>query len=457
MKRQGQGAQLALREKVGYALGDTASNLYWKVFEFFVVIFYTDVFGLSPGAAGTMLLCTRVLDAVADPLMGLLADRTSTRWGKFRPYLLWISLPLAGAGLLAFTVPARLHGGARLAYAYATYALLMLCYTAINIPYSALLGVITGSSAERTRLSAVRFIGAFAGGLFVQKATLDLVRAFGAGDAARGWTCTMAVYGAGAVLLFAVCFALTRERVTPPRGQTGAVRADLRALAGDGPFAVLFALAALIIVAFWLRGGGAAYYFRYYLGRERALGWFLASGGLASVAGVAATGLLTRRAGKKALYRGLMAGAGVLMLAQLALPPGQVAAVFALNVAACLLLGPVAPLIWAMFADVADHVEWTTGRRTTALVFAGGLFAMKLGGAVGGWALGRLLELFGYQANVAQSPSALHGIVLAFTAVPGVVCLAAALVAGAYSLDEAAVASVETALAGRRAAPAPTA
>jgi GPH family glycoside/pentoside/hexuronide:cation symporter len=442
----------ARRERIGYALGDTASNLYWKVFEFFVVIYYTDVLGLGAGAVGTMLLVTRVLDAGADPLMGLLADRTSTRSGKFRPYLVWFSVPLAAAGVLAFSAPATLGAGARLGYAYATYAALMLCYTAINIPYSALLGVITASSAERTRLSAARFIGAFVGALFVQKATLDLVRLLGRGNAARGWTWTMAAYGAAAVVLFSVCFALTRERVLPPRAQSNDVRADLRALRGDRPFAVLFALAALIIVAFWLRGSGAAYYFKYYLRREGALGWFLASGGLAGVAGVAATGFLTRRADKRSLYRALMTGAGALMLVQALLPPNAVVGAFALNVAVSLLLGPIAPLIWAMFGDVADHVEWKTGRRATGLVFAGCLFAMKLGAAVGGWSLGALLDAVGYRANVAQTPAALQGIVVAFTAVPGAICLAAALTAARYGLDDTAVGAVEKALAARRAA-----
>jgi GPH family glycoside/pentoside/hexuronide:cation symporter len=444
---------LALREKVGYALGDTASNLYWKVFEFFVVIFYTDVFGLSPSATGTMLLVTRVMDAVADPLMGLVADRTNTRWGKFRPYLIWFSIPIAIAGVLAFSAPGPATAGhARLAYAYATYALLMLLYTAINIPYSALMGVMTPSSSERTGLSSARFIGAFAGALFVQKATLDLVQVLGGGSAARGWTLTMSAYGAAAAVLFAICFSLTRERVSPPREQTSEIRTDLRALAGNPPFVILFALAAMIIVSFWLRGGGAAYYFKYYVGREGALGWFLASGGLAALVGVTATGPLTRRFGKKALFRALLAATGALMLAQLWLPPAAVAAIFVFNIAVSLLLGPTAPLIWAMFADVADHAEWKTGRRATALVFAGALFAMKLGGALGGWSLGVLLDLSGYVPNVAQSSGALRGIAFAFTALPGAVCLLAALVAGRYALDEATVETVERGLRARRAA-----
>jgi GPH family glycoside/pentoside/hexuronide:cation symporter len=367
--------------------------------------------------------------------------------------LLWFSVPIALAGVLAFSAPGpATSGGARLAYAYATYALLMLCYTAINIPYSALLGVMTPSSSERTGLSSARFIGAFAGALFVQKATLDLVRLLGGGNASRGWTLTLAAYGAAAVVLFGICFSLTRERVSPPREQSSEIGTDLRALASIRPFTVLFALAAMIIVAFWLRGGGAAYYFKYYVRREAALGWFLSAGGIGSLAGVTATGALTRRFGKKPLFRALMAATGALMVAQVWVPPSGVAAMFALNVAVSLLLGPTAVLLWAMFADVADYAEWKTGRRTTGLVFAGALFALKLGGALGGWSLGVLLDLSGYVPNVAQSPGALRGIALAFTALPGGVCLLAALVTGRYALDEATVATVERALATRRAA-----
>ncbi len=164
--------RISLKEKIGYSLGDASSNLYWKTFEFYLMFFYTDVFGISAAAVGTMLLVTRLADAVADPVMGSIADRTKTRWGHFRPYILWFALPLAVAGVLTFTTP-NLHGGAKLIYAYITYCLLMFLYTAVNIPYTALMGVMTPNSLERTSISSIRFIGAFTAGVFVQYFTLD--------------------------------------------------------------------------------------------------------------------------------------------------------------------------------------------------------------------------------------------------------------------------------------------
>ena len=198
-------AKLSFKEKVGYALGDTASNFYWKTFEFFLLIFYTDVFGLSPAVAGTMFLVTRVFDALIDPVMGAIADRTRSPWGRFRPYLLWMALPLAVAGVLTFTTP-DLDTRGKIVYAFATYAFMMVAYTAINIPYSALMGVTTSDSQERTSLSSMRFIGGFTGGVIVVAATPWLVRTLGAGDAARGWQLAMVVWGILAAGLFVVCF-----------------------------------------------------------------------------------------------------------------------------------------------------------------------------------------------------------------------------------------------------------
>jgi GPH family glycoside/pentoside/hexuronide:cation symporter len=194
--------RISVGEKIAYSLGDAASNLYWKTFEFFLMIFYTDVFGISAAAVGTMLLVTRVADAVADPVMGAVADRTATRWGHFRPYILWFAVPLAVAGVLTFTTP-DLGGGRKIVYAYVTYTLLMFLYTAVNIPYTALMGVMTPNSRERTSISSIRFIGAFTAGVFVQYFTLKLVGFFGQGNAQRGWQLTMVLYGVLAVIMLA--------------------------------------------------------------------------------------------------------------------------------------------------------------------------------------------------------------------------------------------------------------
>jgi GPH family glycoside/pentoside/hexuronide:cation symporter len=442
--------RLRFLEKAGYALGDAASNFYWKLFEVYVVFYYTDVFGLAPATLGTMMLVTRLWDAVADPVMGVVADRTSTRFGKFRPYLLWFALPLAFSGILAFSVPSA-GGSGRLVYAYATYTLLMLAYTAINIPYSALMGVMTPSSAERTDLSSYRFVGAFLGGLLVQKFSMDLVRVLGQGNPARGWQLTLALYGLVATCLFFLSFAATRERVAVPEGQTTNLRRDLVDLLGNRPWRALFGVGVLVIASAFLRGSAAAYYFKYHLHREDLVGWFFATSGLAAIAGVLLTGALTRRFGKRTLYRAVLAIAGLLTAVFYFVPPDCLWLVFGLNALIALVLGPNAPLLWAMYADTADHAEWETGRRTTGLVFAAAIFALKLGGALGGWALGQLLQAFGYAPNVEQSAQAVLGIRLVMSFVPGALLLGAAGMLLFYEIDDVLVRRIEQDLVQARA------
>jgi GPH family glycoside/pentoside/hexuronide:cation symporter len=436
-------------EKVGYSLGDTASNFYWKAFEVFALFYYTDVFGLPVAQVGFMFFVTRVWDAVADPVMGAIADRTSTRFGKFRPYLLWFALPLAAAGVLTFTRPA-LGPTSLLLYAYATYTAMMLAYTAINIPYSALLGVLTPSSRARTSCSSFRFVGAFAGGLLVQTFTLDLVGRLGHGDAAAGWQRTMILYGALACVMFVVAFASTRERVRPPVSHRADLRGELRVLAANRPWRVLLGVGVLVIVSFWMRGGATTYYFKYLCKRDDLVGWFFGAAGVAQIVGAAAAPSLTRLLGKRRLYALVLAVAGILTAAFILVDPHELPLAFSLNIAIALILGPQAPVLWAMFADVADYVEWKTGRRMTGLVFAAAIFSMKIGGALGGWALGQLLDRFGYVPNAEQTASSLQGIRLAMSVVPGVFCLLAAGTVWLYELDETQIALMERALADRR-------
>ena len=444
-------ARLSVAEKVAYGLGDLASNLYWKTFEVFILFFYTEVFGLRADVAGTMILVTRVWDAIADPIVGAIADRTSTRWGKFRPYLLWFAVPMALTGVLTFTTPGFTLAG-RTAYAYATYTAMMLAYTAINIPYSALMGVMTPDSHERTSLSSFRFAGAFGGGLFVQTFTLNLVQRFGAGDAAAGWARTMAVYGVAACVFLVLTFFGTRERVVPVVAKHRPdLRRDIADLASNRPWVVLFGLGTLVIAGFFIRGGAAAYYFKYYLGREDWLAWFMSSGGMATLAGVSLATPLVRRFGKRNLYVVAMATSAVVTAAMYFVPPGKPLIACGLNAAACLILGPTAPVLWAMYADTADFAEWKTGRRATGLVFAAAMFALKLGGAVGGWGLGVALQAFGYVANAPQTAHAVQGIVLLMTVIPAAFGLVAAAWATRYGLDEATLERVERDLAERRA------
>jgi glycoside/pentoside/hexuronide:cation symporter, GPH family len=442
--------KLGFLEKAGYALGDTASNFYWKIFEVYVLFFYTDVFGLSPATLGTMMLVTRLLDAVADPVMGVIADRTVSRFGKFRPYLLWFATPMAVSGAIAFTVPAG-GGEGHVVYAYVTYALMMLAYTAINIPYSAMMGVMTSNSAERTDLSSYRFVGAFIGGLLVQKFTPDFVRIFGRGDAARGWQLTLVLYGFITTGLFIVSFLTTRERIQTPAEQTSSLGRDVENLLANGPWRALFGVGVFLIASAFLRGSATAYYFKYYLHREDLLGWFFASGGVAAIFGVFATGALTRAFGKRTLYRCVLALAGALTILFYLVPNDRIGVVFAFNALIAIVLGPSAPLLWAMFADVADYSEWRTGRRTTGLVFAAAIFALKLGAAVGGWMLGQLLGHFGYVSNVTQTENSIDGIRLLVSVLPGMLLLGAGAILLRYEIDEPLVNRIERELADARA------
>lgn len=447
--REARQSRVRWSERIGYALGDSASNLFWKTFEFFLVLYYTDVFGLTPASVATMLLVTRVWDAAADPLMGLLADRTSTRWGKFRPYVLLGAPALALSAILAFTTP---DGGAgtKLAYAYVTHTLLMLAYTVVNVPYSALLGVMTDDPVERTRLSSLRFAGAFVAGVFVQKFTLDLVALFGRGDEARGWQHTMALYGLVGLALLVVTFVTTRERVAPAREVKPSLRADLAALLSSRPWLTLFGLGLLVIVAFWVRGGASAYYFKYFVGDSALLGWFLASGGIAALLGALLTTEVSRRLGKRNAYAALMALSALTMAALFWVPPESLVAIFALNALGAFLLGPTAPLVWSMYADTADHTEWRTGRRATGLVFAAAMFGTKLGGALGGFCTGMLLTWFGYVAGAEQSAETLRGLVLMMSFVPAGVCALAALLVLGYPLDESTLTRILRELRARR-------
>ena len=436
-------------EKVGYGIGDFGFNLYWANISAFLLIFYTDVMGLAAAAVGTMMLVTKIVDAVTDPLMGALADRTRSRFGRFRPYLLYGALPLAFTGVLTWTVPDLGEGG-KLAWAYATFTLMMLAYTVVSIPYSALSGVITADSQERTQLISFRFIAAFAGTMAVNGLTLDLVRWLGRGDQALGWQLTLSLYGVIATVAFVTVAMTTRERVAPPPQQASAVRQDVVDLLHNRPWMVLFALALIIMVTIVMRGGSLAYYLKYHLARPELTGLFLGTYALALAVGAGLTPLMTRHVDKRRLMAGLMAGVGVVSCAMFFIPPESVWLMFALNLLVGLMLGPKSPLAFSMYADCADYTEWKTGRRATAMTFAAATFSQKLGGALASATIAWILAGMGYVANAAQSDASRLGIVLLLTVIPGCVALLAAWVMRFYPLDGATLAQVQADLRSRR-------
>lgn len=440
---------LKLKEKISYACGDVASNFYWRVFDVFLFIFYTDVFGLHPAAVGTMMLVTRLIDAFSDPVMGALADRTQTRFGKFRPYLLWGILPLVAAGVLVFTVP-DLQDDGKLIWAYATYIFMMLAYTFINVPYGALLGVMTGDSQERTTLTSFRFIGAFSGGSLVAYLTPTLVNQLGQGDQALGWQMTMALYGLVSALLFIISFYNTRERIAPPVGQKTAVSTDIKDLFNNKPWIILFSLALIVMMTITLRASSGTFYFKYYVGREDLIGSFSFVYMISLAFGAASTPILTKFFDKRTLLMVLMAIVAVLSSAFYFIDKSQISLMFTLQIIIGFCLGPKSPLVFSMYADTADYSEWKNGRRATAMIFSAAAFAQKLGGALAGAMMGWLLASMGYVANQVQSADSSNGIVLLMTLIPGVFALISVFIIRFYALSDEAVHELQVELNERK-------
>lgn len=412
-------SKLSTREKLGYGLGDAGFNLYWTTIASFIAAFYTDVFGISAAAAGTMLFATKIIDAFTDPAMGAIADRTQSRFGKFRPYLIWGAVPMAGAAVLAFSTPDISVGG-KILWAYLTYTLMMICYTILSTPYSALSGVMTGISQERTSLISIRFIFAFGCGALVNRFTLPLVEFLGKGNDALGWQLTVLCYGILALLIFFITFKNTRERIAPPPQQKTHPINDIKDLLGNRPWLILFALALIIMITITMRGGSSYYYFTYYLQRPDLISSYLFWQMIAYAVGACLAPVMTRFIDKAKLLIILMTTVGALSIVFYFVPKDMIWLIFTLNILISLALGPKSPLTWSMYADSADYNEWKTGRRATAMTFSAATFAQKLGGALGSAVMLWVLAAIGYVANEAQSGSSAAGINFLQTAAPGI-------------------------------------
>src|SRR3954453_2262378 len=389
------GDRLAVGEKLAYGLGDAAANFVFQTQITFLMFFYTDVFGIAARDAGTILLFSRLLDAFNDPMIGALADRTTTRWGQYRPWILWSALPMAIVLVLCYTTPA-LGSRGKIVWAVATYNALMVIYAANNIPYCALSGVMTGDTRERTSLASWRFVCAMAATLVVNMFTLVLVKYLGQGDSASGYQQTMAVWGTLAVIFSLVAFAFTKERIAPIREQRSSVRQDLADLFHNRPWIALFGISVLIYIELSLRSSAFLYYFKYYLQLPNVFSWIdnfgLFNGiGLAfTIVGIAASRRLLTQFGKRTTFRTCLILSALFMAAFALAPRDSFLILLVLQVLLQLSFGPTIPILWTMMADVADFGEWQTGRRSTALAFASIVFGLKLGSGFGGLLNGEL-------------------------------------------------------------------
>ena len=455
-----------LKEKIGYGFGDMSSSMFWKIFSYYLPFFYSNIFGLSLADAGLLMLVTRIWDAVSDPMMGVIADRTHTRWGKYRPYLLWVALPFAIAGILLFTTPEMGRTG-KLIWAYVTYILMMTVYTGINVPYGAMLGVMTDDSNTKTVFSSYRMFFAYGGSFIALGAWEPLCNWFRSMDCsnATSWQFAMIVIASICFMGFILCFSMTREHVKSAAAKS--IGKDVKSLVQNSPWWILNGAALLSNFFNTVRGATAAYFFKDYISAGASLdcglfsivlyaGLFLMVGEVCNMLGVALAVPFSLKLGKKSTYQ-LALVCLVLFSVLFFFVPNTpfgwwLMMLFQILISIC--TGIISPLVWSMYADVADYAEQKDGTASTGLIFSSGSMAQKLGGAFAGWAVMALLAAFGYNTaeGAVQTPEALDGLKYLMSFVPAAIAGVSMLVMFIYPLNKSRMATINADLKARRTA-----
>lgn len=452
---------VSLKEKVGYGLGDMASSMFWKLFGSYLMIFYTDVFGLPAAAVGTMFLITRIWDSFFDPVVGIVADRTVSRWGKFRPYLLFLAVPFGVIGILTFCTP-DISLQWKLVYAYVTYSLMMMVYSAINVPYASLLGVMSPVPKDRNTLSTFRMAFAYIGSFIALLLFMPMANSFSQGHTEQyGWAMSAAVIAVMCIVLFLGCFSWTRERVKPI-GKPGPLKTDLKDLLHNRPWWILLGAGVAALVFNSIRDGAAVYYFKYYIAEENygevtlfgipfvLSGLYLASGQAANILGVVIAAPISNSVGKKKAYMGAMLLATVFSILFYWIGKEDIVWIFVLQVLISICAGSIFPLLWSMYADCADYSELKTGNRATGLIFSSSSMSQKFGWAIGSALTGWLLAFFGFKANEVQSMEAIHGIKMFLSWLPAAGTALSVIFISFYPLTETKMKRITEELVRRR-------
>ncbi|MBP8085029.1 MAG: MFS transporter [Cloacibacterium sp.] len=468
--------KIKLKEKIAYGLGDAASSMFWKIFGMYSLFFYTDVFGITAAAAGTMFLIARLWDSFFDVFVGIAADRTKTKWGKYRPYLLWFAIPFAVMGVFTFYAPSFSSIG-KLVYAYITYSLMMIVYSLINVPYASLLGAISADPKERNQLSSYRmsfaFIGSFVTFMLLQPLIDFFSKTFdnnnikqlahtaeaSVSTSVTGWVMGVGVIGVICVILFLLCFSWTKERVQQIESEENvSIKTDLKNLFHNAPWWILVAtgLAALLFNA--VRDSVAIYYFRDFVKlnyKMAGTGWDITTiyflvGQAANLIGVMAAPSISAKYGKKKTYMIAILLAGLLSIVFYFIP-NNIVWILALQFLISIFAGYVLPLLWSMFADIVDHQELLTGRRATGLIFSSSSMSQKLGWALGAALSGWILAWFNYIPDaVTQSADTIFGEKLMISLLPAACCVLAFLGMFFYPLSDKKVKEISEELNSRR-------
>ena len=452
-------------ERAVYGFGDLASCLFWQTITLYLLFFYTDVFGLAAGAAGIMIGVSRLLDAFFDVVIGMTADRTKSRWGKFRPYILWGAVPLAISAILAFSTPA-FGGTAKVVYAYVTFVFFMFMYSTVNIPYTAMLGVISGDPIERTSASSFKFIGAYVGGFIVSLTALPLARYFGhdGADLQKGWHMTLLIYGVAAVVLFLITFLSTHERIQPIAKEKTSITRDLADLTKNVPWMLLFAATILFILFVCIRLSVTTHYFKYYIGEQEVTLFgkthkygfevlasaFNTIGQAMAILGVILVPWFAKVCGRKNALIILFVTALICTGSFYFFKPENMVLIFVFQTIGSLTGGPISALLWVLYADTADYSEWKTGRRATGLVFSASIMSNKIGWTVGSMIAGLILASTGFVANVAQNVDVQNGLKAMMSVIPPAIGVVALIILLFYKLDESTMKTIKADLDERR-------
>ncbi len=477
--------KISFKEKIGFSLGDAAANFIFQTIMLLQLSFYTNTFGISATAIAVLFLVGRLVGAVADPIMGVIADRTNTRWGKFRPWILWTAVPFGIFGFLAFLTP-DIGQNAKVVYAFVTYILLMLVYSANNIPYSALGGVITGDQKQRNSLFSVRFVFVVLAQIAILGFAQPMVNHFGQGDSSKGYMITMGIFSALALIFFLLTFSWTKERIKPRPEQKQSLKQDISDLMHNGPWVIMFLVFVMMFIFLSLRNGMLLFYFQYYLdipsmttfmnNLNNSLFGFLDMiglagenavpadsvfgitniiGQLAAIVGIAVSNTMVKHLGKRNVFIVGLVMALVFAAMFYIIPPSSMTMVLLLQIFFNFSWGITMPVPWAMMADVADYSDWKYSRRSTATVFAGVVIGLKVGLAIGGAISSMLLKWYGYVAPaksawVEQTPQAVEGIRLSTSIYPSIAVVIIIGLLFFYQINKTTELKMQDELAARR-------
>lgn len=473
--------KLSVIEKAGYSLGDLAANLVFQTLMTYLAYFYTDIYGLQPAHASLIILIVGLIAAfIFNPVMGAIADRTHSKWGKFRPWIIWTAVPLGIVALLAFSTPDFSYKG-KLIYAVVTYSLLLLLYAANNLPYAALSGVITGDMKERNSLSSYRFVAVMFAQFFVQVFMLAIIESAGGGNKAAGIEKVMTWLAIIGTVMLLITFFTTKERIVPAIEQKSSVREDLRDLSGNRPWIIMLVLTTLVFITLAMKGGSYVYYFKNYVDKQQltefvtpvvqflsgmglnifdkdpvaaGFGLFNAGGIICMIIGITLSKGFADKYGKRDVFGVALLLSTIFILAFFFFTPQSVGLMFTSQILHGFFYGITIPLLWAMIADVADYSEWKNNRRATAIIFSAMMVGLKTGLSVGSALLTWILGLYHYLPNsdTAQPAEAITGTRLLVSIYPSIPFLIGCGLLFFYEINKKKEIQIETDLKRKRAA-----